>query len=269
MYESFLIVFREVIEMALIVGIILVFLKKTKRTAQNNVVYLGIASGLGVSAFLAWLFSFFWGSFTGRAEEIFEGFIMISASLLITTMIFWFFKNSAVQHRLEEKVTKYWDKWAGYGLFSVVFLSVLREGVELVLFMAAVFLKNAEMVPVILSSFGGLFAALFCGYLLFVVGKKLPLRQFFLASNILLILFAAGLLAHGVHELEEAGIIPIIVKNLYDINHFIDEKGAFGGILKALFGYNSNPSLLETLSYVSYIMVMVFAFRRLQTRKAV
>lgn len=268
MYESFLIVFREVIEMALIVGIILVFLKKTKLTAQNNIVYLGIASGLGVSAFLAWIFSFFWGKFTGRAEEIFEGVIMITASLLITTMIFWFFKNSDLKHRLEEKVSKYSNKWAGYGLFGVVFLSVLREGVELVLFMAAIFLKNEEKVTVILSAFGGLFAALFCGYLLFVVGKKLPMRQFFLASNILLVLFAAGLLAHGVHELQEAGIIPIIVEHLYDINHIINEKGAFGGILKALFGYNGNPSLIETLSYVLYIMIMVFAFRRLRTRRA-
>jgi high-affinity iron transporter len=91
---------------------------------------------------------------------------------------------------------------------------------------------------------------------LFTSTKRLNLKHFFQVTNILLLLFAAGLVAHGVHELNEAGWIPAIIDPLWDINHILDENSAVGGILKALFGYNGNPSLTEVLAYILYFSIL-------------
>ena len=72
----------------------------------------------------------------------------------------------------------------------------------------------------------------------------------------LLLFFAAGLFAYGIHELQEAGLVPIIVEHIYDINGVLDESSTLGAFLKALLGYNGNPSLLETLSYLGYLAVV-------------
>ena len=75
-------------------------------------------------------------------------------------------------------------------------------------------------------------------------------------TNVLLILFAAGLVAHGIHEFNEAGIIPSVIDHVWDINHILDENSLQGQILKALFGYNGNPSLTEILAYISYFLLI-------------
>lgn len=268
MYESFLIVFRESLEMALIVGIILAYLKRAKLTRYNNAVYVGIAGGAAVSVLAAYLISVFWGEFTGVREEIFEGVVMLVAAVLLTSMIFWFFRQQRhIRAHLENAVQKFWDKWSGVGLFLVVFLAVLREGIETVLFMSAIFVNNPDPAEIAGAGFLGLFFALGLGYLIFVIGKKVNLRYFFVGSNVLLILFAAGLVAHGLHELQEAGIVPILTGEAWNTNHIVNEKGAFGGILKGLFGYNGNPSSLEVFAYAAYLAFAVGSFRLIARRK--
>ena len=102
----------------------------------------------------------------------------------------------------------------------------------------------------------GLAVAVVLGWLIFAAGKQLNVGTFFRSTSVLLILFAAGLFAHGVHELQEAGLIPVIVEHAYDINAILDEGGTVGTFLKALLGYNGNPSLLEMFSYVAYFGVI-------------
>jgi high-affinity iron transporter len=80
----------------------------------------------------------------------------------------------------------------------------------------------------------------------------MSLRLFFNVTNILLVLFAAGLLAHGVHEFNEAGIIPPVIEHIWDVNPILDEKQPIGQLLTALFGYNGNPALTEMLAYLVY-----------------
>lgn len=268
MYESFLVVFRESLEMALIVGIILAYLKRAGLTRYDNAVYMGIVGGAAVSALAAYLISVFWGEFTGVREEIFEGVIMLVAAVLLTSMIFWFFRQQKhIRANLEHVVQKFWNKWSGVGLFLVVFLAILREGIETVLFMSAIFVNNSATAQVAGAGFFGLFFALGLGYLIFVIGKKINLRYFFMGSNVLLILFAAGLVAHGLHELQEAGVIPILTGEMWNTNHIVNEKGAIGGILKGLFGYNGNPSLLEVLAYGAYLAFTIVSFRLIASQK--
>ncbi|MFB0535004.1 MAG: FTR1 family protein [Anaerolineae bacterium] len=94
---------------------------------------------------------------------------------------------------------------------------------------------------------------------MFAASARLDVRRFFQVTSVLLIVFAAGLVAHGVHELQEAGLLPIIVEHVWDINLILNEKGTLGSIFTSLFGYNGNPSLVEVLSYVGYYLVIGLA----------
>ena len=94
--------------------------------------------------------------------------------------------------------------------------------------------------------------AIAIGWLIYSSTVRLDLRRFFDVTSALLLLFAAGLMAHGVHELQEAGILPVLIEHVWDINWLLDERSTLGSLLKALFGYNGNPSLLEVLSYIGY-----------------
>lgn len=275
MLSSFLITFRETLEVALVVGIVLSYLVRTKQTRFTNVVYVGIAAGVFASIVAAFLFTTFAGGFEGRAEEIFEGITMFVGAFLLTTMILWMLGQREVRVQLESSVQKHVEKEYKAGLFLLVFFSVLREGVETVIFLgAAAFVSEGNN---LVGSLLGVLCAIVLGYLLFVSTLKISLRHFFSWTSILLILFAAGLVAHGVHEFEEAGIFPPLIEHVWDINPAVlpdgsypalHEKGALGSVLVGLFGYNGNPSLLEVLSAVAYLGVVGVMWRRINGRTA-
>jgi len=271
MIESFIITFRETLEVALIIGIILSYLIKTKQIRYNNIVYVGIASGIVASIIGALLFNYLAGGFSGQAEKIFEGIVMLIGAILLTTMILWMMKQKHIAKELEHNVATTLAKTHKTGLFLLVFVSVLREGIETVIFLSA-----ASFVSVdnnIIGALIGITVAIFLGYLIFVSSMKINIKKFFNITSILLILFAAGLVAHGVHELQEANIIPIVIEHVWDINPPINpdgiypllhEKGHIGSIFVGLFGYNGNPSLIEILSYLLYLAIIFILWRNME-----
>ena|SRR3989338_1631334 len=263
MISSFVITFRETLEAALIVGIILAYLVKTKKERYNNIVYIAIVSAVAASIISALLFNAFAGGFEGRAEQIFEGVSMLFASFLLTFMILWMLKQKHIVTDLHKKVSIELKEEHKFGLFSLVFISVLREGIETVIFLGAAKLASSDN-NIIGASLGIIFAIIF-GYILFVIGKKIDIKMFFNITSILLILFAAGLVAHGIHEFQEAGVLPTYIEHVWDINPkqnpdgsypLLHENGFIGGLAKDLFGYNGNPSLLEVISYIGYLIVI-------------
>ena len=263
--SSFIITFRETLEAALIVGIILAYLIKTKKERYNNIVYIGIISAVIASLVGAVLFNTLAGGFSGRAEEIFEGIAILFAAFLITFMILWMMKQKHIALELHKKVDTEIKEEHKVGLFFLVFISVLREGIETVIFLgAASFASVGE--NSVAGAILGIVTAVALGYLIFVVGKNINIKRFFNVTSIILILFAAGLVAHGVHELQEAKVLPTYVEHVWDINPavrgdgsypLLHENGLIGGLLKDLFGYNGNPSLLEVISYLAYILLVI------------
>ncbi|MGZ9222507.1 MAG: FTR1 family protein, partial [Anaerolineales bacterium] len=111
----------------------------------------------------------------------------------------------------------------------------------------------------------GLGTAALLGWTLFATTVRLDLRRFFQVTGILLILFAAGLVAHGVHEFNEVGWVPVVVEHIWDVNSIIDETSLAGQLLKTLFGYNGNPSLTEMFAYFAYLVVVSIFWRRENT----
>src|SRR3989338_7473407 len=225
MIASFLITFRETLETALIVGIILSYLVKTKQSKYNNVVYIGIAFGLIASVIGALLFINLTGGFTGKTEIIFEGLTMLFGAFLLTTMIFWMMRQKHIAIELEKKVGEQISGASKFGLFLLVFVSVFREGIETVIFLGAASFVSAN--NNLTGALIRIVAAIFLGYIIFVGSIKINLKKFFNITSILLILFAAGLVAHGIHELQEASIISPIIEHLWDINPPINSDGIY------------------------------------------
>ncbi len=268
MIASFLITFRETLEAALVVGIVLGYLARVRQARYNGSVYAGVAAGIVASVIGAVLFSMVAGGFTGIAEEVFEGVTMLIGALLLSTMILWMLRQRHVARELESKVAAEVAEANRLGLFALVFVSILREGIETVIFLGAA--RASSAAGNLLAASGGVLAAVVLGYVIFTGSRSINLRVFFNVTSVLLILFAAGLVAQGVHELQEAHVFPVIVEHLWDINPatnadgsypLLHERGYVGSILQSLFGYNGNPSLLEFISYLGYLAAVWVVWR--------
>ncbi len=268
MISQFIITFRETLEVALIVGIILSYLVKINQVKYNNIVYVGLVSGIVASIIGALLFTTIAGGFEGRAEQVFEGTTMLIGAVLLTTMILWMMRQKHIAAELEQKVAIKLADTQKIGLFLLVFVAVLREGTETVIFLQAASFASGNSLT---GALAGIIMAIFLGYLMFVCSRRVNLKMFFNATSLLLILFAAGLVAHGVHELSEAGFIPELVEHVWDINPpvnadrtypLLHEKGHIGSILKGLFGYNGDPSLAEVLGYIGYLGTVFILWKR-------
>jgi len=254
MLPSFLLSLREGLEAALIIGILLGALRKVNRPDLKSAVWAGTAAALLVSLAAGGALAALGFSLEGQVEYVFEGITMLLAAALLTWMIFWMNRQGRfLRAEMEGKVRQAAASAASRGaLFGLAFLAVVREGIELALFLtAAAFALQGGAIWV--GAVLGLGAAVLLGYLVFSSTRRLDLRRFFQVTGVLLLLFAAGLVAHGVHEFNEAGWIPAVIEHVWDINPYLDEKSALGEILKALFGYNGNPSLTEVLAYLAYL----------------
>ena len=253
---------REGLEASLIVGIVLAYLAKTDNREHMRVVWAGTAAAILVSIVTGALLFFTVGELEGRSEQIFEGIAMFSAVAVLTWMIFWMRRQAvSIKQDLEARIQGAIAAGSAIGLASVVFFAVLREGWETALFLFAISESSTPGVTAI-GAVIGLAIAITLGVLLYRGSRALNLRQFFTATGILLIVFAAGLLAHGIHEFQEAGLLPMTVEHVWDTNAVIDEDTTFGEFMTTLFGYNGNPSLLEVVAWATYLVTALVFFLR-------
>ncbi|MFB0507451.1 MAG: FTR1 family protein [Thermodesulfobacteriota bacterium] len=265
MFSNMLITFRETLEAALVISVMMAFLNRTGQQIYKRYVWWGVLAGIMASFGFAFLFNAYFGGFSGRGEEIFEGLMMFVAAALLTFMIFWMMRQKQIVSELEGRVAQEIEESHVFGLFLLALTAVLREGVETV-----IFLKAATLLTGGFHAWGavmGIGGAVLVASIFFLEIKRVPIKRFFQITSLILILFAAGLVAHGIHELQEAGLLPIIVGHLYDMNWIINERGPLGEVLKSLFGYNGNPSLLEVAGYLGYLTFALISFLRINKPK--
>jgi high-affinity iron transporter len=269
MLPTYLLSLREGLEAALIIGIVLGAISKIRRTDLAPAVWYGTLSAVVISILTAFILTSFGMSLEGSAEQIFEGITMLIAAGILTWMIFWMGKQARfLKSELEDGVNKAAASTGKRAVFMLAFLAVVREGIELAIFVtAAFFAGNQEaasttLVQILAGTILGLSTAVLLGYTIFATTVRLDLRRFFQVTGILLILFAAGLVAHGIHEFNEVGWIPGVIEHVWDVNMILDENSVAGQLMKTLFGYNGNPSLTEMIGYFAYIIVVSIFWRR-------
>ncbi|NJD51930.1 MAG: high-affinity iron transporter [Candidatus Methanoperedens sp.] len=275
MLASFLITFREALEAALIIGIIVAYVAKLGRKDLNRYINIGIISALIASLAVAFLFKVVYGELQGTAEQLFEGAASLTAAIVLTYMIFWMAQNSKqIKGEVQEKIDMSISKGQMRGIAVLSFIAVFREGVETVLFLGTLAIQSPA--DTIIGFITGMAVVTFLSFIMFKGIYSLDVSRFFRYTSILLILFSAGLVATSVHEFNEAGIIPEIVEHVWDINPPLNpdgsypplhENGLIGGSLKSLVGYNGNPSLTEVMAYIGYwIIIGLFVYRSYQKR---
>ena len=254
---------REGLEAVLVVVIILLYLKKTNQKIYYKYVYLGILLATIASIVFAIIFSLAFGGFTGILEQIFEGTTFIISGIFILTLVLWVSKEgSKMRENLEGKVGDSIKTQKVFSISITTFIIIIREGIELVLLTTgAASIGSLNQVNIILGSMIGLAISILIGLLIFYGIKSINLKVFFKITNIMLILFAAGLITYGIHEFIEAGIINPIIGEVWNIKHILPETfpdgnpttpeflEIIGALLKALFGYNANPALVEVIIY--------------------
>jgi high-affinity iron transporter len=208
MLESFIIVFREGVEIALIVGILLVYLRRVGKTRLSQSVFLALGTALIVSIAVALLLERLALDF-----ELFEGYLLFIAAAFVTTMIIWMWRTSKhIKKEIERKVDKIvaadqftWK--AHVGVFLFAFLMVVREGIETVIFLRAI-APTQGVSEIVVGITGGMFASALFG-VFFVVGSlKIDIGRFLKVTAIVLLIFVAQLLINGIHEFYELGVFP-------------------------------------------------------------
>jgi high-affinity iron transporter len=254
MLSSLLITLREGLEAALIIGIILAYLARSDNRTAFKYVWTGTALAVLTSLLAGAVIYLLAGEFSGRAEEIFEGAAMFLAAGVLTWMIFWMRKQAInIKAHLHAQVQSVLTSGSSLGLMILAFVVVVREGIETVLFLFAATRVAESPVSFTAGGFLGLAIAVGIGYSIYKGTSRLNLRTFFNVTSVVLIVFAAGLLAHGIHEFHEAGLIPPVIEHVWDTNHILPEKSTFGRFLTAIAGYNGNPSLVEVVAYIAYL----------------
>lgn len=263
MLSSLLITLREGLEAALIIGIILAYLARAENRQGFKPVWLGASLAVVVSLAAGAAIYLSAGELSGQAEELFEGAAMFIAVGVLTWMIFWMRRQAVnIKAHLHAQIQSILTSGSSLGLAIIAFVVVVREGIETVLFLFAAVRIAESPIPFATGGFLGLAIAIGIGYSIYKGTSRLNLRVFFNVTSLVLIMFAAGLLAHGMHEFHEAGIIPPVAEHVWDINYILPEKSTFGRFLTALFGYNANPSLVEVVAYFSYLGFALTAYLR-------
>jgi high-affinity iron transporter len=260
MLPAFLITFREVIEASLIVATILGILVKLKHHHTIKTVWLATSAASGVSIALIIIGSLFGYKvhelYTGKIEEFTEGSLMIVSSAFITWAVF-FLHNYFTHYKIQllTKIKNTLESEEQKGIFILVFTAVFREGFEIVLFLSTVYF-SANPQSIFIGFLSGILIGLLISASIFTATIRMPISYAFKTTSVLLVLFAAGLLARGVHEFVEVGFIP----EMQEISFaFMPHSGTYAhDVIQAVFGITHNMDMIQIALYLTYIIAMLW-----------
>ncbi|PYE90528.1 iron uptake transporter permease EfeU [Phyllobacterium leguminum] len=262
MFVPFLIMLREGVEAALIVGIIASYLRQTGRGAWMPVVWIGILLALALSLAVGAALQFASAEFPQKTQELFEAVIGIVAVGVLTSMVFWMRKAArSIKAELHQSIDAAFETSTnrGLGLILMVFFAVAREGLESVFFLLAAFQQSDGMAGP-LGALLGVIAAIAIGYGIYIGGLKLNLRRFFRWTGVFILFVAAGILANSVKALHEAGLWNHLQTVVFDMSNLLPLDSPLGSLLSGMFGYIDTPTVSELTAYVAFIIPALVFF---------
>ncbi|HVA00114.1 MAG TPA: Fe-S-containing protein [Terriglobia bacterium] len=225
MFDSLVITLREGVEAALIVGIILGYLKKAGREDWVRYVWWGVGTAVAVSGAAAY--------FLQRweiSEDAYEGWMMIVGAVFVASVVVWMMRASkGLKKEIESKISNLSIKPSrsgAWGIFAFVLLMVAREGAETAIFLGAVSLRTSELMN-FMGAVLGLALAIGLGVAFFKGSVKVNLRKFFSVTSLVLLVVAVQLLVSGLHELSEAQILPSSAREMAIIGPIVNSEAFF------------------------------------------
>lgn len=272
MLATFFLMLREGLEAALVVGIVAAYLVKIGRRDALSGVAAGVAAAIALSVAIGVIVTLTIEELPELIQATAEAGAALVAVVVLTWMLFWMRRQGrALKGELERGVELAITGGGAFALVALVFVSVIREGVETALFLVPILSFNGTGIDTIAGGLIGLAVAVGFGWAIFVTGRRVNLRRFFTVTGAVLIFVAAGLVAFAVHELGSAGFYAN-AGTAFDLGGVLSDESPLGSILHGLFGYRSAPTPLELLGYVVYLVPVLVLFivdRPLTRRPAV
>jgi high-affinity iron transporter len=263
---NFLIGLREGLEAALVVGILIAYVIKIRRTDALPRIWLGVGFAVGLSLAIGALLTFGSYGLGSEAREAIGGTLSILATGFVTWMIFWMLATArSLGGHLRSGVDKHLAG-AGWGLVLVAFLAVGREGIETALFLwAAVQATGSTALPLAGAALG-ILLAIVLGYLVYRGMLRINLSRFFSVTGFLLVIVAAGVLSYGVHDLQDAGILPGINALAFDVSSAVPPGSWDGTLLKGTVNFSPVTTWLQAIVWTLYIVPVLTIFLVSQRR---
>jgi high-affinity iron transporter len=270
MLANFLIGLREGLEAALIVSILIAYLVKSGRRHLLPQIWIGVGIAVAVSLAFGAALTFGPKGLTFEAQELIGGLLSIVAVGFVTWMIFWMAKAART---LSGELRAQLDKAADAGRWSltvVAMLAVGREGLETALFLWAATQAAAggtgSTAGPLLGAALGLVLAMVLGYLIYRGALKINLGRFFTWTGAFLIVIAAGVLAYGVHDLQEAGLLPGLNNLAFDVSGVIPPTSWYGTVLKGVFNFSPATTVLQAAAWLLYFIptLAIFLYQKRQ-----
>ncbi|SBT54753.1 iron uptake transporter permease EfeU [Micromonospora narathiwatensis] len=266
MFATYLIGLREGLEATLVVSILVAFLVKSNRRNRLPHVWLGVGLAVALSVFFGWLIEYTSTALlnTSKQRELFDAITSVAAVVFVTFMIFWMRKAArSIAGELRGKLS---DALAvgAFAVTGMAFLAVIREGLEtaLIFYSAAESAAGGAGRGPLLAMIGGIATSVVIGFLLYRSALKLNLGKFFTWTGALLILVAAGIFKYGVHDFQEAGLVPGLNNHAFDISSVLDPSSWYATLLSGMFNITPTPSILEMVAWVAYAVPVMALFLR-------
>ncbi|MDQ1443900.1 MAG: high-affinity iron transporter [Acidimicrobiaceae bacterium] len=265
MLTPLVIMVREGFEAALIVAIVFAYLRRIDRLDLSKYAWGGVAAAVALASVAGVVIHLTVGALEGLPRLRAFAAISVIAAIVLTWMVFWMRRQArAIKGELEHKV----DDAVGHGdarraIVAVAFFSVLREGIEAALFLVAS-ATTAEGGTVVAGAVIGLVIAAVLGWAVYAGGRRMPMRAFFRVTGIVVVVFAAGLLAKSVLFLQASGDLRTMHDNVYDLTRFawLTQRTEVGRTLAALIGWDPRPSIEQVLAWVGYFIPVTWLFLR-------
>ncbi|MEU4226808.1 iron uptake transporter permease EfeU [Nonomuraea sp. NPDC026600] len=268
MFASYLIGLREGLEATLVVSVLIAFLVKSDRKDKLPQVWTGVVAALALSIGFGALLTFTAAHLDHTGQELFDAITSLLAVVFVTWMIFWMRRMArALSKELRGKLTEALEM-GSLAVVVMAFLAVAREGLETaLLFFASVQGYTTTTDPLIGISLG-LLTSVAIGWGIYRSALKINLTKFFTWTGLLLILVAAGIFKYGVHDLQEANILPGLGTYAFDISAILPPDSWWGALLAGMLNITPQPSVLEALAWVLYLVPTLFLFLRPQRTPA-
>ena len=275
MFANYLIGLREGLEAALVVTVLVAYLVKTDRRHLLPRVWAGVGVAVAVSLAFGAVLEYGPRELTFRAQEAIGGALSIVAVALVTWMVFWM---AGAARTLSGELRGKVDDAADGPWWSMVLIAVLavgREGLETALFLWSATRTATEGTAVSEATWRpltgaalGIATAVALGYLLYRGAVRINLTRFFTWTGAFLILVAAGVLAYGVHDLQEAEFLPGLQDKAFDVSDTIAPDSWYGTLLKGVLNFQPDPTVLQVVVWFAYLVPTAFLFWRGARRRA-
>lgn len=260
MLANFLIGLREGLEAGLVVGILIAYVVKIRRQDVLPRLWLGVGLAVAVALGIGAILTFGTSTLSFQAQELIGGSLSIIAAGFVTWMIFWMLKTArTLGSNLRSEVDAHLSG-AGWGLVLVAFLAVGREGIETALFIwAAVQATGSTTLPII-GAVLGILVSVVLSWLIYRGVVRIDLAKFFAYTGAFLIILAGGVLAYGVHDLQEAGVLPGLYSLAFDVSAAVPPDSWYGTLLKGTINFSPATTWFQAIAWVLYVVPVMTIF---------